>query len=55
MILPFVMVLSLSIFVFAGNMEPKSVADVLSEIRQEQGIGSADTIKVDKVSDSTLE
>lgn len=48
-------VMSFSFLVLADEMTPKSVADVLSEIRQEQGIGSTDPIDVDKVSDAKLE
>ena len=48
-------VISFSFLVLADEMTPKSVADVLLEIRQEQGIGSTDPIDVDKVSDAKLE
>ena len=48
-------VMSLSVFTFAADMGPKSVDVVLSEIRQEQGIKSTDTINVDKVSAAKLE
>jgi hypothetical protein len=39
----------------AQDMGPMNIADVLAEIRQEQGIGAADTIDVKKVSAGELE
>ena len=43
-------VMSFSALAVAADMGPKSIDVVLSEIRQEQGINSTDTINVDKVS-----
>lgn len=48
-------VMSFSILAIAADMAPKSIDTVLSEIRQEQGISSTDTIDVDKVSAAKLE
>lgn len=48
-------VVSFSALVLADDMELKSIEVVLSEIRQEQEIGSSDTINVDKVSSEKLE
>lgn len=54
-ILVIFVVMSFSILAIAADMEPKSIDAVLSEIRQEQGITSTDTIDVDKVSAAKLE
>ena len=48
-------VISFSVFALAVDMGPKSIDVVLSEIRQEQGVKSTDTINVDKVSAAKLE
>lgn len=48
-------IMSFSFLVLADDMTPMSIDDVLSEIRQEQGIGITDPIDVDKVSDAELE
>ncbi len=50
-----IVIMSFYILVLAADMEPKSIDVVLSEIRQEQGIDSTDTINVDTVSAEKLE
>ena len=54
-ILAIFVVMTLSVFTFAADIGPKSIDVVMSEIRQEQGIKSTDTINVDKVSAAKLE
>jgi hypothetical protein len=54
-ILAVFLVMSLSVLALAADMGPKSIEVVLSEIRQEQGLNSTDTINVDKVSAAKLE
>jgi len=48
-------VLSLSFIAYADDNMPKSIDAVMSEIRQEQGLKSAEKIIVDKVSASKIE
>lgn len=48
-------IMSISFLVLADDMTPMSIDSVLSEIWQEQGIGSSDPIDVDKVSNAELE
>ncbi|MDW7658390.1 MAG: SHOCT domain-containing protein [Bacillota bacterium] len=55
MILTIFVVMSFSGLTLAAEMELKSIDAILSEIRQEQGISSTETIDVDKVSADKLE
>lgn len=54
-ILVVLVAVSFSVLTLAAEMGPKSLEAVLSEIRQEQGINTTDTINVDKVSAAKLE
>lgn len=54
-ILVVLIVVSFSVSIFSADMELKSIDVILSEIRQEQGISSTDTIDVDMVSADKLE
>lgn len=54
-ILTIFVVVSFSGLALSADMELKSIDDILSEIRQEQGISGTDTIDADKVSADKLE